>query len=114
MGFNGGFGGGQRRSGFGGNRGGGFRRGGGFNRGPREMHEITCKSCGKKDQVPFKPRDDKDVFCKDCYFKSKGIEPRQPFNNEAKAESKPVKAESEDEMSEDADEMSEESDEELQ
>lgn len=73
----------------GGSRGGGFRNGGGFRRGgggfrrgfndrPREMHKIVCKSCGKEDQVPFKPRDDKDVFCKDCYFKSKGIEPRQP------------------------------------
>ena len=98
MGFNGGFGGGQRRGGFGGNRGGGFRRGGGFNRGPREMHEITCKSCGKKDQVPFKPRDDKDVLCKECYFKSKGIEPRKPFGERKAEESKPA---SEDEMSDD-------------
>jgi CxxC-x17-CxxC domain-containing protein len=99
MGFNDGFGGGQRRSGGGFNRGGGgFRRGGSFNRGPREMHEITCKSCGKKDQVPFKPRDDKDVLCKDCYFKSKGIEPRQPFGERKAEESKPAAIE--DEMSE--------------
>jgi CxxC-x17-CxxC domain-containing protein len=72
-------GGGFRSGGFrGGHSGGGFRRGGGFNRGPREMTEITCAKCGKKDQVPFKPRDGSTVLCKECYFKEKGIEPRAP------------------------------------
>jgi DNA-directed RNA polymerase len=100
MGFNGGFGGGQRRGGF--NRGGGGFRRGGFNRGPREMHKIVCKSCGKEDQVPFKPRDDKDVFCKECYFKSKGIEPRKPF-----AERKESKPESDDMAEESSEDMEE-------
>lgn len=28
----------------------------GGGRGPRQMYEITCSSCGKKDSVPFQPR----------------------------------------------------------
>ena len=90
--------------------GGGFRRGGGgggfrkpFNRGPREMTKIKCSQCGKEDEVPFKPREGTSVLCKECYFKSKGIEPRQPFNKE---EQKPKK-ESEEE-SEEAEEATEE------
>ena len=51
----------------GGNRGGG----GGFNRGPREMHDATCSECGAQTQVPFKPKEGKPVYCKDCYMKKK-------------------------------------------
>lgn len=44
---------------------------GGFNRGPREMHDVTCSECGAQTQVPFKPADGRPVFCKDCYMKKK-------------------------------------------
>jgi CxxC-x17-CxxC domain-containing protein len=71
----GGFGGGRSSGGFGGNRGGGFR-GPRRSFGPREMTKIKCSSCGKDDEVPFKPREGSPVYCKDCYFKQKGIEPR--------------------------------------
>lgn len=75
---------GERRSFGGGNGGsrGGFRGGsrGGFGGrrsfGPREMTKITCAKCGKEDEVPFKPREGSEVLCKACYFKEKGIEPR--------------------------------------
>lgn len=75
--------------GFGRNRGsgsGGFRRGG-FRRfdGPREMHKITCSECGKEAEVPFKPREGTPVYCRDCYFKKKGITPRQPQEGSAEA-----------------------------
>ena len=73
--------------GFGGDRGdsrggGGFRGGsgggrGGFNQGPREMHTVTCYSCGQEAQVPFKPAEGRPVFCKDCYRKQKE---NQQFN----------------------------------
>ncbi len=53
-----GFGGGFRSGGF---------RGGGFNRGPREMHKVTCSDCGKETEVPFKPAEGRPVYCKDCY-----------------------------------------------
>lgn len=47
---------------------------GGFSRstGPREMFTITCSNCGKQDSVPFKPRGDRPVLCRECFMKSKG------------------------------------------
>ena len=52
----------------------GFNRGGGFGRrdfGPREMHNAICSECKKECQVPFKPIQDKAVYCKDCFMKKK-------------------------------------------
>ena len=71
--------------------GGGFRGGGGgggFRRdfGPREMHKIKCSSCGKDAEVPFKPTGDRPVYCRDCFFKQKGITPREPRKEEAEEE----------------------------
>ena len=40
--------------------------------GPREMHKTTCSACGKECEVPFKPVEGREVFCKDCYAKKKG------------------------------------------
>ena len=58
----GGGGGGRRSSGGGG---GGAR--GGFGGAEREMHSVTCASCGKEAKVPFLPRGDKPVYCDDCF-----------------------------------------------
>jgi len=33
----------------------------------RPMFDIVCDGCGKPAQVPFKPREDRPVYCKDCY-----------------------------------------------
>ena len=55
----GGYGGGRRSSG------GGSR--GGYGGGEREMHSVTCASCGKEAKVPFLPRGDKPVYCDDCF-----------------------------------------------
>ena len=55
---------GGRGGGRGGDRGGGR---GGFNRGPREMHKATCGDCGKDCEVPFEPRQDKPVYCSECF-----------------------------------------------
>jgi CxxC-x17-CxxC domain-containing protein len=41
--------------------------GGGYGRGQREMFVTTCSSCGKEAQVPFVPRQDRPVYCSDCY-----------------------------------------------
>lgn len=41
------------------------------NRAPKEMHDIVCAACGKPDQVPFIPRDDRPVYCKECLAKIK-------------------------------------------
>ncbi|PIU03325.1 zinc-binding protein [Candidatus Shapirobacteria bacterium CG08_land_8_20_14_0_20_39_18] len=37
----------------------------------RKMYPITCAQCGKTDEVPFEPRGDRPVLCKDCFKKSK-------------------------------------------
>ena len=39
--------------------------------GPRESFEITCANCGKTDTVPFKPRGDRPVLCRDCFRKQR-------------------------------------------
>ncbi|HHV61494.1 MAG TPA: zinc-binding protein [Firmicutes bacterium] len=35
--------------------------------GPRELYTIICSACGKEAQVPFKPRNDRPVYCKECF-----------------------------------------------
>lgn len=45
---------------------------GGFGGGQRQMYEITCANCGKKDTVPFQPRGDRPVLCRDCFRQQKG------------------------------------------
>ncbi|MCR4335201.1 MAG: DNA-directed RNA polymerase [archaeon] len=47
-----------------------------FGGGSREMHKATCSDCGKETEVPFKPADDRPVYCRDCYQKH-----RPPRNN---------------------------------
>ena len=41
--------------------------GGGSYGGEREMFSATCASCGKEARVPFEPRGDKPVYCRDCF-----------------------------------------------
>jgi CxxC-x17-CxxC domain-containing protein len=55
----GGGGGGSSYSGGGGGYGGG--------RPQREMFNATCSGCGKNAEVPFQPRGDKPVYCRDCF-----------------------------------------------
>jgi CxxC-x17-CxxC domain-containing protein len=31
------------------------------------MFEAICSTCGKTATVPFKPRGDKPVYCRDCF-----------------------------------------------
>lgn len=55
------------RGGFGGGRGGGRSFGGGRGFGPREMHKAVCSDCGKECEVPFEPKPDRPVYCRDCF-----------------------------------------------
>lgn len=34
-----------------------------------EMTSVTCSHCGVSTNVPFKPREGKPVYCRDCYQK---------------------------------------------
>lgn len=33
----------------------------------RQMFTAVCAACGKECQVPFQPRDDRPVYCSDCF-----------------------------------------------
>jgi len=36
-------------------------------RGPVEYHETTCAICGRPASVPFVPREDRPVYCSECF-----------------------------------------------
>ncbi len=38
----------------------------------REMHDAVCANCGKECKVPFKPREDRPVYCSECFAAQKG------------------------------------------
>ncbi len=54
----------MRNSGGGGGMSGGMGGGGGSR---REMFQATCSQCGGVAEVPFQPRGDKPVYCRDCF-----------------------------------------------
>lgn len=33
----------------------------------REMYEVVCADCGATCKVPFKPRNDRPVYCSNCF-----------------------------------------------
>lgn len=35
--------------------------------GERQMHEGVCADCGSVARVPFMPRDDRPIYCSDCF-----------------------------------------------
>ncbi|MBQ1210224.1 MAG: zinc-ribbon domain containing protein [Clostridia bacterium] len=40
-------------------------------RATREMFDATCANCGKECNVPFKPRDERPVYCSECFASMK-------------------------------------------
>ena len=58
----------QARKAMRGNSGGGLGDRGSMGGGrPREMYQATCSQCGQVAEVPFQPRGDKPVYCRDCF-----------------------------------------------
>ncbi|MBV9277058.1 MAG: zinc-ribbon domain containing protein [Candidatus Eremiobacteraeota bacterium] len=39
--------------------------------GTREMHQVVCSECGRETEVPFMPRGDRPVYCRDCFQKTR-------------------------------------------
>ncbi len=37
------------------------------NRPEREMYEAVCAECGQTCKVPFQPREDRPVYCSECF-----------------------------------------------
>lgn len=49
---------------YGGSRGGG---GSSYSSGPRQLYPAVCSACGTETEVPFQPRTDKPVYCRECF-----------------------------------------------
>jgi CxxC-x17-CxxC domain-containing protein len=47
---------------------------GGF-RGERTLYNAVCTRCGSQTQVPFQPKPDREVLCKECF------RPKSNFGN---------------------------------
>lgn len=41
----------------------------------KSFTRVTCAKCGKDCEIPFKPRDDRPVYCRDCFSKRKSDSP---------------------------------------
>ena len=50
---------------------GGYGNGGGYGQ-RREMFSAVCAQCGKEALVPFQPRNDRPVYCSDCFSAQRG------------------------------------------
>ena len=42
------------------------------NREVRMMHDAVCAACGAETRVPFAPRGDRPVYCKNCFNQRRG------------------------------------------
>ena len=54
----------RRSGGHGGNRSSRFGR---RDDRPREMFDAKCGACGNDCQVPFQPKEDRPVYCRECF-----------------------------------------------
>jgi len=45
----------------------------------REMVDVTCSSCGKETQVPFRPTAGRPVYCSDCFQKQRTDAPSRSY-----------------------------------
>ena len=43
----------------------------GQNRADRPMYDVICDGCGRTTQVPFQPRGDRPVYCRECFDKQR-------------------------------------------
>jgi len=39
---------------------------------PREMHDAVCAQCGAHTQVPFLPKNDRPLYCSECFSSVRG------------------------------------------
>ncbi|MBQ0067348.1 MAG: zinc-ribbon domain containing protein [Phascolarctobacterium sp.] len=38
----------------------------------RQMYPAVCAECGKETTIPFQPKDDRPVYCRECFEAHKG------------------------------------------
>lgn len=46
-------------------------------RASREQHEAICAQCGQTTMVPFIPRENRPVYCSDCFQSVRASQPRR-------------------------------------
>ena len=42
-----------------------------------QRYDIVCAECGKEDTVPFPPRNDSPLYCRDCFSKRRDVEHKE-------------------------------------
>ena len=40
---------------------------GGSSRPEKVLYDVICAECGRPTQVPFQPKNDRPVYCRDCF-----------------------------------------------
>ena len=40
---------------------------------PRVMYDAICAECGKPTQIPFEPKEDRPVYCSECFAARHGM-----------------------------------------
>ncbi len=57
-------------------------------RSDREMFTAACAACGEEAKVPFRPRDDRPIYCSDCFAKMKEKNSNNNINSEEEVSAK--------------------------
>ena len=70
---------------FGGRDSGGFERRDSERSFEKRMFTVTCSKCGQPAEVPFRPRENKPVYCSNCFRKSDNYDSRGTGNFDSKA-----------------------------
>jgi len=39
----------------------------------RQMYKAVCAGCGRECEVPFQPKEDRPVYCNECYAKHRSV-----------------------------------------
>ena len=47
------------------------RQNNGGARGERQMYDVICDGCGCTTQVPFQPKGDRPVYCRECFERNR-------------------------------------------
>lgn len=53
----------------------------------KRLFTVTCAKCGGPAEVPFRPRENKPVYCSDCFRKSGNYNTPRPSSFGSKSES---------------------------
>jgi CxxC-x17-CxxC domain-containing protein len=65
-----------------------FERRDGARGGTLEFHKAVCRKCGADCEVPFKPTQNKPVFCRSCFLKQSGDMTERPSRAREERESR--------------------------